>query len=142
MHREIALSKALVWKAWTTPELLIKWFCPAPWHVEACDIDLRPGGLFRTVFAGPDGQRMENLGCYLSVKHEQELIFTDALGSDFRPSGTSFSTVILRLSEHAGVTHYDVRVLHKNEEDRIQHEEMGFESGWNQCLDQLIQVMS
>ena len=142
LHREIDLPKALVWKAWTTPEILLKWFCPPPWHVEACDIDLQPGGLFRTVFVGPDGQKMENLGCYLSVKNEQELIFTDALGPNFRPTGASFSTVSLRLSEQHGKTHYDVRVLHKNAEDRKQHQEMGFDVGWNQCLDQLIAVMT
>ena len=48
--------RELVWKAWTMPEHLKKWFTPAPWQTVECEIDLRPGGIFRTVMRSPEGQ--------------------------------------------------------------------------------------
>lgn len=40
-----------------------------------------------------------------------------------------------------GLTRYTARALHWTEEDRKKHEEMGFEPGWNACLDQLVELM-
>jgi uncharacterized protein YndB with AHSA1/START domain len=42
-HREVSISPAQIWEGWTNPEALMKWFCPRPWKVIECDIDLRPG---------------------------------------------------------------------------------------------------
>ena len=47
-ERIVDVSPELVWAAWTTPEHLKHWFTPAPWKTIDCEIDLRPGGLFRT----------------------------------------------------------------------------------------------
>ena len=49
LERTVDVAPALVWKAWTTPEHLEKWFTPAPWTAKNCIIDLRPGGAFRSV---------------------------------------------------------------------------------------------
>ena len=43
------VPRELVWLAWTTPEHVKQWFTPAPWTTVDCEIDLRPGGIFRTV---------------------------------------------------------------------------------------------
>jgi uncharacterized protein YndB with AHSA1/START domain len=42
--REVDVPPELVWKAWTTPELLTQWFAPKPYETPLCEIDLRPGG--------------------------------------------------------------------------------------------------
>jgi uncharacterized protein YndB with AHSA1/START domain len=39
-----------------------------------------------------------------------------------------------------GGTKYTARALHKNEENRIKHEKMGFYEGWGKCLDQLVEL--
>ena len=49
LEREIDVPPELVWRAWTEPQHLMKWFTPAPWKTVECEIDLRPGGIFRTV---------------------------------------------------------------------------------------------
>jgi uncharacterized protein YndB with AHSA1/START domain len=54
-ERIVDVAPALVWAAWTTPEHLKHWFTPAPWKTIDCEIDLRPGGLFRTVMCSPEG---------------------------------------------------------------------------------------
>ena len=52
LEREVDVPRESVWAAWTRPELLKKWFTPAPWTTVDCEIDLRPGGIFRTRFSG------------------------------------------------------------------------------------------
>ncbi|MBA3684075.1 MAG: SRPBCC domain-containing protein [Planctomycetes bacterium] len=53
LERIAAAPPRLVWAAWTRPEHLVHWFTPAPWIVTACEIDLRPGGMFRTILRSP-----------------------------------------------------------------------------------------
>ena len=52
LERVIDVPADLVWKVWTTPEHLVHWFVPKPWTVTACEMDLRPGGVFRPVAGG------------------------------------------------------------------------------------------
>jgi uncharacterized protein YndB with AHSA1/START domain len=52
LERTVAVAPELVWKAWTTPELVARWFAPRPWSVAACEIDLQPGGAFRITVDG------------------------------------------------------------------------------------------
>ncbi|CAA9892839.1 hypothetical protein METHB2_840005 [Candidatus Methylobacter favarea] len=66
-ERVVEVPRELVWEAWTTPEKLKPWFCPLPWLTIDCEIDLRPGGIFRTVMQSPEGQNFPNAGCYLEV---------------------------------------------------------------------------
>lgn len=141
LERIIDIPPVLAWAAWTTPAHLLEWFTPAPWKTVDCEIDLRPGGIFRTVMRSPDGADHHNLGCFLEVVPHQKLVFTDALGPDFRPSITSFMTVVITLEAHEIGTRYKAKVLHKNEEDRQKHVEMGFHQGWGAALDQLIAHM-
>lgn len=142
LERVVTLSRAEIWKAWTTPEVLKKWFCPAPWRVSECEIDLRPGGLFKTVMISPEGQELPTTGCYLEIIENEKLVWTDALGPGYRPSEKSFFTGVLLLEDNpGGGTKYTAYGLHKNAADRLQHEQMGFEKGWSTALDQLVQTV-
>lgn len=141
LEREIDVPVELVWKAWTTPEHVCKWFCPAPWSVSACEIDLRPGGIFATTMRSPDGDEMPNIGCYLEVEPLKKLVFTDALLPGFRPTGGGFMTGILLLEPTATGTRYRAMALHANAETRQKHEEMGFAEGWSAALDQLVAMV-
>lgn len=67
LERSVDVPPSLIWVAWTTPEHLKKWFTPAPWQTIDCEIDLRPGGAFRTVMRSPEGQEFPNVGCYLEI---------------------------------------------------------------------------
>jgi uncharacterized protein YndB with AHSA1/START domain len=74
LEREVDVPRELVWTAWTKPEHLSKWFTPAPWTVADCEIDLRPGGIFRTVMRSPEGKEFPNIGCYLEVIPNERII--------------------------------------------------------------------
>ncbi|MCW5771544.1 MAG: SRPBCC family protein [Rhodospirillaceae bacterium] len=138
LEREVDVPVELVWKAWTTPEHLKHWFCPKPWSVTECEIDLRPGGVFRTVMRSPEGQEFPNLGCYLDVVPLERLIFTDTLLPGYRPSPKPFFTAALLLHGLGPRTRYTAVAIHGNEETRKQHEDMGFHHGWNTVVDQMV----
>ncbi len=149
LERVVELSPELIWKAWTTPELIKKWFCPRPWKTVECDIDLRRGGMFRTVMQSPEGQNMpEGMGCYLEVVPNRYLVWTSAVLPDYRPRNPQKSenvsfvfTVHLILDPVGSGTRYRAIVQHSDEVGKQTHEKMGFHQGWNAALDQLIELM-
>jgi len=130
-----------VWAAWTRPELLKQWFCPAPWQTVECEIDLRPGGVFRTVMRGPGGEENAGSGCYLEVLENRRLVWTDALLPGYRPSKEPFMTAEIRMEPEGDGTRYTAIARHGTPELRKQHEEVGFHEGWGKALDQLVELM-
>ncbi len=140
-ERTVDLSPAQMWAAWTRPEHLLHWFTPAPWKTVDCEIDLRPGGIFRTTMRSPEGQDHEHLGCYLEVVENERLVWTDALGPGYRPSTQPFVTAFITLQAQGSGTRYCALVKHADEASRKKHEEMGFAHGWGTALDQLVAHM-
>jgi len=143
LERTVDVQRELVWAAWTTPEYVKQWFTPDPWKTVGCEIDLRPGGLFRTVMRSPEGQEFPNLCCYLEIVKHKKLVWTSALAPGFRPSDQAFGdvpriTAIISLETIAKGTKYTATVLHKDEADRKKHEDMGFHEGWGAATEQLI----
>ena len=85
LEREVDVAPELVWKVWTTPDLLKQWFTPKPYETPQCEIDLRPGGAFRTVMRSREGEEFDNIGCYIDVVPNEKLSWTSVLGPDYRP---------------------------------------------------------
>ncbi|MGN9767895.1 SRPBCC family protein [Micromonospora sp. SD12] len=144
LTRTVDVAPELVWKAWTTPELLVKWFAPRPWSTSACEIDLRPGGRFHTVMRSPEGEEYPSTGCILVVEEGSTLAFTSGLGPGFRPQvgGDGFPfTAIIRIEGTGGGTTYTATAIHADASARKSHEEMGFIEGWSAALDQLVEVV-
>jgi uncharacterized protein YndB with AHSA1/START domain len=141
--REVDVTPDLVWKAWTTPELLTQWFAPKPYETPHCEIDLRPGGIFRTVMRSPEGDEMDGAGCYLEVVTNERLVWTSSLGPGYRPqAGPMPFTAILELQPAgAGGTTYRAIAMHQSPADSKQHAEMGFAEGWGAALDQLVALV-
>jgi uncharacterized protein YndB with AHSA1/START domain len=141
--RDVPVPAAKLYQGWTDPELMKKWFVPKPWSIASVKIDLRTGGSSEVVMRSPEGQEFPNRGIYLEVVPNKKLVFTDAYTEAWVPSEHPFMTVIVTFEELGnGLTRYTARALHWTEEDRKKHEEMGFEPGWNTCLDQLVELMS
>jgi uncharacterized protein YndB with AHSA1/START domain len=140
LERDIPVPVAKVWAAWTKPELLKKWFTPRPWETTEVELDLRPGGIFRTVMRSPDGQEHVNLGCCLEVVPESRLVWSDALRAGFRPAPEPFMTAIITFEARGAGTHYMAMARHADESVRKKHEEMGFHEGWGATLEQLVEL--
>lgn len=141
LERIVPVPPDLVWKAWTEPEHLKQWFVPKPWTIAEVELDLRPGGVFRTVMQSPEGERFDNPGCYLEVVEGKRLVFTDALQPGFRPSRDPFFTAVVTIEPHGEGTRYVAVAMHRDAEGRLKHEDMGFHDGWGTCLDQMVELI-
>ncbi len=141
--RELVLTRLIdaprekLYRCWTEPALLKRWF--APLHVETphAELDVRPGGASLIVMRAPNGAEMPMRGLYLDVVPNERLVSTDAYTSAWEPSEKPFLTIILTFEDEAGKTRYTARVRHWTVADREAHEKMGFHEGWGKCADQL-----
>jgi uncharacterized protein YndB with AHSA1/START domain len=147
LERFVDVPRDLVWAAWTKPEHIKKWFTPAPWSTVDCEIDLRPGGIFRTVMRSPEGQEFPNIGCYLEIVPKEKLVFTSVLGPGYRPvirTATDGSchdllfTAVVTMETQGTGTRYTAIAIHGDDASARKHEEMGFHQGWGKALDQLV----
>ena len=142
LERIVDVPPHLVWAAWTKPEHLVHWFCPKPWQTTEAEIDLRPGGVFRTVMRGPEGQEMNNRGCYLDIQEGRRLVWSSCMVEGFRPQTAPafmpFTAMVLIEPHGDGGTRYRAIVVHATEEAQRQHDTMGFSHGWSAAFDQLV----
>jgi uncharacterized protein YndB with AHSA1/START domain len=138
LTRTLNAPRAAVWRCWTESALLTQWFTLKPWTTPHAELDVRPGGANYVLMRGPDGSEHPNHGVYLDVVPGERLVFTDAYVRAWEPSAKPFMTVVLTLADaDPGRTHYTAQVHHWTVDDKRQHEEMGFESGWGQATTQL-----
>lgn len=96
----------IVFEAWTTPELLRRWWTPASFGITfiSCEVDARTGGSYRFVFSHPDfEQPMAFFGKYVEVTPHSRIVWTNEEGVD-----GALST--LTLEERGGKT---LLVLHE-----------------------------
>jgi uncharacterized protein YndB with AHSA1/START domain len=64
-----------VWKAWTEPERLKRWWGPKGFTVHTCKVDLRPGGTFLYGMKAPDGSDMWGKFVYREIVAPKKLVF-------------------------------------------------------------------
>ena len=92
----------LVFEAWTTPELLMRWWTPKSLGITfiSCEADVRPGGTYKFVMGHPDfDQPMAFVGRYLEVDPPRRLVWTN------EESGDDGSVTTVTLEEKDGRTH-------------------------------------
>lgn len=77
LARRYAAAPEKVWRAWTDPEAVKRWWGPGPQDpVSLAELDVRVGGRFRIVFGGPQGRDHECAGEYLEVVRPRKLVFS------------------------------------------------------------------
>ncbi|WP_243076621.1 SRPBCC domain-containing protein [Microbacterium sp. SS28] len=141
--RVIRAPRSAVWRAWTDPDQLSRWFIPAPMVSRVDSIDLRPGGGLVTSFgdAGASGDALQRHidAVFLVVEDESHLVWTNAIDSAWRPQQPQpvALTTDIHLLDHPDGTDYRVVVRHGTREDRDRHESLGFFEGWGAVTDQL-----
>jgi uncharacterized protein YndB with AHSA1/START domain len=77
IERELDAPRELVWRAWTDPDELTKWWGPEHFTTprEKIELDLRPGGVCRMTMVGPDGEEYPNDGHFRIVEPPERLSF-------------------------------------------------------------------
>jgi len=138
ISRLIKAPRHIVWTAWTDPQHLEKWWCPAPMTCKVLTFDARIGGAFDIMMQSPNGEETTQTGAFLDIIPQERIVFTTALTQEWRPSTTQLPiTGIISMSDEGNGTRYKTRVLYKNNEEYQQLGDMGFEVGWSLAIDQL-----
>jgi uncharacterized protein YndB with AHSA1/START domain len=123
----------LVFEAWTKPEHLAHWWGMHGSTLSVCEVDLRPGGSWRFVLRGPDGNECGFGGEYREITPPERLVYTFRF--DGAPGAEAIET--LTFVEKNGKTTFTGTTLHTSVENRDGHVRSGMEEGMRQTLDRL-----
>ena len=139
--REFAAPKHLVYKAWTTPELIKRWWHAKRGEATVADVDLRVGGRWRWVMVTTDGGfEVAFHGEYREIIPNERLVYTEVFegmpGGD--GGGEALNTVTF--TEKDGRTTVTNLVETENQEDRDAIISSGMEAGLQDAMDLLEQV--
>jgi uncharacterized protein YndB with AHSA1/START domain len=137
ISREFAAPKHLVYKAWTTPELIKRWWSANRGEVTLAEVDLRVGGKWRYVMVA-DGFEVGFHGEYRELVPNERIVSTEVF--EGMPEAEALDT--LTLTENAGRTRLTILVQHQTKEHRDAHINSGMEGGLQDALDLLEQVAS
>jgi uncharacterized protein YndB with AHSA1/START domain len=93
--RHYPVSADKIWRAWTDPQALMRWFGPSPETIATvAEIDLRVGGRYRIAFRSPDGEQNQVGGEYLELQPPERLVFSWAFHTT--PERVSRVSITLR----------------------------------------------
>jgi uncharacterized protein YndB with AHSA1/START domain len=137
IEREFDAPKQLVWKAFTTPELVRRWWHARRGEMTVAEIDLRPGGRWRYAMVADGGFEVAFHGEYREIVPHERIVSTEVY-EGAPGAGPAINT--LTLSEHDGRTTLTLLVEHANNADRDAHIESGMEDGLQDALDLLEQT--
>jgi uncharacterized protein YndB with AHSA1/START domain len=127
MARTFSAPRGLLYKAWTTPELLKRWlYGPDDWRLTDCEIDLKVGGAIRWVWRHHDGGNMGLRGVYREIAPPDRLVFTELFDTDWTQGETLVTITFL---EHAGKTTVTQSILYSSKAARDSALKSGMEEG-------------
>ncbi|MCR8634828.1 SRPBCC family protein [Paenibacillus radicis (ex Xue et al. 2023)] len=86
--REFDVPRELVFRAWTTPELLARWWGPKGFTNTFHEIDIRPGGTWRLTMHGPNGLDYPNLSVFVEIVPLERIVLDHLSGHEFRVTAT------------------------------------------------------
>jgi uncharacterized protein YndB with AHSA1/START domain len=134
--REFAAPKELVYKAFTTPELVKRWWSANRGEVTVAEIDLRVGGMWRYVMVADGGFEVAFHGEYREIVPNERIVSTEVF--EGMPDAEAVNT--MTLTEADGRTTLEILVQHSSKEHRDAHIESGMEAGMQDAMDLLEQV--
>jgi len=141
LTRIIDAPRELVFKAWTEPEQVAKWWGPDGFTAPVVELDPRPGGALRVDMQGPDGVVYPNTGEFLEVVEPERLVVTTRLlDGDGNVLVEDVNTITFE--DEGGKTKVTVhaRVIKATPEAAEALE--GMDDGWNQTLDRMVRFVT
>jgi uncharacterized protein YndB with AHSA1/START domain len=134
--REFDAPRHLVYRAWTTPELVWRWWTAKRGEMTIAEIDLRVGGTWRYVMVANGGFEVGFHGEYREIVPNERIVSTEVY--EGMPDAEALDT--LTLTEVDGRTILTLLVQHTNRADRDAHINSGMEDGMQDAMDLLEQV--
>jgi uncharacterized protein YndB with AHSA1/START domain len=124
-----------VFDAWTSPEVMRRWFhCAPDWETPEAEVDLRVGGRVRVVMRRPDGTEVGASGAYTLIDRPHRLEMTWTFHDD--PSNRQLIELSFSESEGSTVVVMINSSISTDERRDAQHE------GWHGCFDELERALA
>ena len=136
-HRFIKASPAMLFKCWTTPEIMKQWLGPKELVMVSCEVDLRVGGGYRYVHRAPDGQEYGFHGKYFEIDAPHRMVCTFV----FEPFPDAEAIDTLTLEAKDGGTLVTTHSRHSSMEARNGHLSGGMERGMSEGYERLEAVV-
>lgn len=137
--RDFKAPVELVWKAWTTPEILDQWWAPKPWKNITKIMDFRVGGMWLYSMVGPQGEQHWSRTDYTAINPTQSFAGIDIFSDEHGTIIASLPTTNWHIAFESTPEGTRVNVINTfdREEDMLKLIEMGFEGGFNMGLQNL-----
>jgi uncharacterized protein YndB with AHSA1/START domain len=136
LTRVFAAPRELMWKAWTEPAQLARWWGPKGFTNPVCEADARAGGAIRIHMRGPDGTIYPMTGRFVELVEPERIVFASAaLDAEGKPMFEVHTTVTL--VERSGKTELTLQARVTSMTDVAPQFLKGMEQGWSQSLDRL-----
>ena len=145
-----------VFKAWTDPKCLALWWGPKGFTNPICELDVRPGGVYRIVMRSIEGVDYPVKGVYREVIKPERLVMTidcsehpaewhdlvkpDRARGEDNPAGEMLGTVIFE--DIGGRTKLTVRTHFQSTAIRDAMLKLGMSEGWSQSFDRLADYLA
>jgi uncharacterized protein YndB with AHSA1/START domain len=131
--RAFDAPRHLVYRAWTTPELVKRWWAGNRGEVTLVEIDLRIGGRWRYVMTAHGEFEVAFHGEYRELVEHERIVSTEVY--EAAPDAEAINT--MTLTEQDGRTTMSILVQHQSKANRDMHIDAGMEGGMNESLDAL-----
>ena len=138
ISREFDAPKRLLYKAWTTPELIKRWWSGDRGEVTIAEVDLRVGGTWRYVMVANEGFEVAFHGEYREIVPNERVVCTEVFEGVPETDGDVVCTYTF--TEKDGRTTLTLLVDHPNKEIRDMVIDSGMEGGTQEAMDHLEQV--
>jgi uncharacterized protein YndB with AHSA1/START domain len=133
MTRVFDVPRDLVFEAHSSCEHMTNWWGPRKYEFASCEIDFRPGGTWRIVHRGPDGEEYGFHGEFREIVPPERITWT----FEFEGFPGQVSVETLELEEHDGKTTVTATSVFDSVEDRDGMLNSGMESGAAESYDRL-----
>jgi len=141
-ERELTITRIfnapreIVFKAWTDPKELAKWWGPKTFTNPVCEVDLQPDGVLRIVMRAPDGGEYPMQGIFREIVPPSRLVFTNiALDKDGHHIIEGLTSVTF--ADDGGKTKLTLQTRGVAVVDYAAAYLQGMEAGWTQSLEKL-----
>jgi uncharacterized protein YndB with AHSA1/START domain len=132
ISRTFDAPRHLVFAAWTKAEHVSRWFTPRPLTTSQCEVDFRPGGVFRVVMRMPDGVEHPFDGKFGEIVVPERIVFRGKIHGDNETETT------VTFTETDGKTTIAVHQTYSYQSDATR----GAHQGWTMTLDQLARYLA
>ena len=138
MNRVFKASPERLFRAWTEPDAIKRWFGPEGYHTVSAEVDLRVGGKYRFGTQDSDGAVYYISGTYREIQRPSKLVFTWVWAYEISNPNEEIMLVTVEFAAHGDTT----RVLLTHEHVADQQSLQGHQGGWNDCFNRMEQLVS